>query len=356
MISSHSDPTCLRAADTLLRDHFCLREGESVAITVDSDSDAQVVRALTDRVTGLGGRSCVLAMARLPFQGALSDPYIPDPVQAAVAASDVWLDLTFPYMAGSGPFDRAMEAKRTRYLLLGDVRADGFGRLYGQADFDDLFRLQLLADGIFEQAQGQPCRVTSPSGTDFSFVMGRPATRKLRHANQPGAQTVPGSAIFYPELESVRGIIVLDAVFDERYRHLATPLTLEVDATVKSVKGGSQAKTMERALLRAGGGRYGNVVHITLGLHPFAASTGRSFIEDIRVMGCNAIGLGLPWWLPGGGENHPDGVVMNQSLWIGDRQLVADGLPLADGPLAQAWDSLASLRPGVPQAGPQGEP
>lgn len=343
MSTLHSDPRCLRAADVLLREHFCVQPGESVVLTVDNATDPELVRALTDRAAMLGARACAVGFGRLPFQGALSDPHIPDPVEAAVINSDVWLDLSFPYMAGSGPFDRAMAHKRTRYLLLGDLTAAGFGRLYGSVDFDDLFALQLAADALFAEAEGKRCRVTSASGTDFSFVMGKPATRKLRHANQPGAQTVPGSAIFYPDLDSVQGAIVLDAVFHEHYTQLHTPLTLEVDGKIRAVRGGSQAKAMDRSLLRAGGGQYGHVIHVTVGLHPFAASTGRSFIEDIRVAGCNAIGLGLPWWLPGGGENHPDGVVANQSFWIGNTQIVADGLPVGAGPLMDAWRKVADL-------------
>jgi hypothetical protein len=43
-------------------------------------------------------------------------------------------------------------------------------------------------------------------------------------------------------------------------------------------------------------------------------------------VGANAIGLGLPQWAPGGGENHPDCVMKSQSMWIGGTQIVADGV------------------------------
>ncbi len=64
--------------------------------------------------------------------------------------------------------------------------------------------------------------------------------------------------------------------------------------------------------------------------------TRRQFIEDIRVPGSNAIGMGLPWWEPGGGENHPDGIVLDQSLWVGDVQLVKDGDSRGAGSACQA--------------------
>jgi hypothetical protein len=337
-----SSASCLRAANVLLRDHFGVQPGESVVLTADDRSDGELVRALADTAAAIGARPCVLSIPQLPFQGSLSDPYISLSVEAAVKESDVWLDLTFPYMAGSGAFDRAMEHKRSRYLLIGDTSAMGFARLYASVEFDALFDLQLAADGFFREVEGTRCRVTSKAGTDFSFVMGRPATRKERRATNPGAQTIPGSAIFYPELDTVQGTIVLDAVFHEYYTALRDPLVLEVDGRIRSVSGGSAATAMDRALRRAGRGEYGNVIHVTVGLNPGAVHSGRSFMEDIRVIGCNAIGLGLPWWLPGGGENHPDGVVMNQTLQVGDRTIVSDGMPTPDAPFHDAFRRVVS--------------
>jgi hypothetical protein len=96
---------------------------------------------------------------------------------------------------------------------------------------------------------------------------------------------------------------------------------------VKELSGGAGSRSvMERALKRAGGGQYGSIIHFSHGFHPAARLTGESFMEDIRVRGNNAIGLGIPWWLPGGGENHPDAVVLSQSMWIDGRQVVRDGV------------------------------
>jgi hypothetical protein len=303
-----------------------VRRGEHVVLTTDECTDPALIRVLSDSAAALGATPVVLSFSRLPFQGALADPFIPDPVAAAVCESDVWLDMSFPYMAGSTPFDKALERKRTRYLLLGDLDAAGFGRLYGRIDFDKLFALQSTADQLLAAAQGKAARITSPGGSDFRFTIGKPATVKHRRAEQPGAQTIPGSAIFYPELESVQGRIVLEAVFHEYYSVPREPLVIEVDGKVRSVSGDGDAL--------AGGGEYGNVIHLTVGLNAAARMTGSSFIEDIRTVGCNAIGLGLPWWLPGGGENHPDGVVRQQSLWIEDELIIDKGVPASGHVLA----------------------
>lgn len=341
---SYRFDTCLaRAADVLVGSHFCVQEGESVLITADNKTDSALIDAVITSAARHGARPAVMCIPQLPYQGSLADPYICEPLLAAVARCDVWFDMAFPYMAGSRAFDEAMRAKRARYLLLGDIGAAGLARIYGSVDFDSLFELQLSVDRFLAQAEGKTCRVTSPLGTDFVFTMGKPASKKNRFANQAGPQTVPGSAIFYPELESVKGVIALEAMFHEYYTRLGSPLFLEIDGQVRALRGGAaESRIADRSLRRAGGGQYGNVIHLTVGLHPGAADTGTSFIEDIRVPGTNAIGLGLPWWVEGGGENHPDGVVRNQSLWIDGVQVVDEGRLLLP---SEAVAMLSQLEP-----------
>ncbi len=328
-----SPPGVARGVEVLLGDHLCVRAGETVHLTVDDAGDAQFVEQLLSRLDALGARASVLRLPTLPLQGLLADPHIPAAIASAVGACDLWLDLTFPYLAGSTPFSRAMENGRTRYLLLGDLRADGVARLYGTAGHDALFDLQDEADRMLRDAQGQPGRITTPAGTDIAFRIGKPASRKLRRATTPGSQTVPGSALFYPDVDSVRGVIALEAAFHDYYERLPDPVVLEVDGRIRTVGDGHHRDLVDRALRRAGAGEYGQVIHLTMGLHPAALDRGQSFIEDIRAPGCNAVGLGLPWWVPGGGENHPDGVIRQQSLWIGGERVLDGGLPVPGHPL-----------------------
>ena len=104
----------------------------------------------------------------------------------------------------------------------------------------------------------------------------------------------------------------------------------------------------ERALRRAGGGEhYGHVIHFTHGVHPTARVTGESFIEDMRATGNNAVGLGIPFWLPGGGENHPDAILAGQSLWVDGQAIVSDGVIVGPPELARLAERLV---PTVPAA------
>jgi leucyl aminopeptidase (aminopeptidase T) len=330
------------AADILVRDFMCVRAGEQVLITADTATDSVAVKALLNAARVQGANAGVFLTPQLPYQGSLADPYISEPLAAAVKSCDVWLDLTFPYMGGSRAHDEAMKGKRARSLLVADLGAGGIARLFGGVDFDRLFGLQEGLDALISSAQGKECRVTCPSGTDVRFTIGKPVTRKLRRTDQPGTYTPPGSAVIYPDIESVRGELVVHAAFHEYQERLIEPFRFKVDGRVRELSGGAGSRSvMERALKRAGGGQYGSIIHFSHGFHPAARLTGESFIEDIRVRGNNAIGLGIPWWLPGGGENHPDAVVLGQSMWIDGRQVVRDGAIVGPSELVRLEEALA---------------
>ena len=97
-------PELTQAADAMIRDVLLVQSGETVLITADTASDMQTVEAIQNAARSLDTPVALLIAPQLPFQGALGDPYISDPVRAAVTNCDVWIDLAFPYMAGSNAF------------------------------------------------------------------------------------------------------------------------------------------------------------------------------------------------------------------------------------------------------------
>ena len=140
------------------------------------------------------------------------------------------------------------------------------------------------------------------------------------------------------------GRIRIDSVFHEYYTALAEPMLLEVDGKISAIRGGGNERIVaERALRRAAGGEYGYVIHFTHAIHPAARATGTSFIEDMRAMGNDAIGMGLPWWQPGGGENHPDGILRMQTIDLDGERIVEDGLIVGPPELAALAAELAPL-------------
>lgn len=319
-------PELARAAHILVADYFRVRPGQQVLVTADSASEQALICAVRGAAALAGGRVAVLQIDQLPYQGGLADPWVPEPLAAAIMACDVWLDFTFPYLAGSHAYDAAMASKRVRYLLGGDVGGGGLVRLLARVDLDRLFAVHHALDAVVTRALGRACRITTDSGTDVTFTLAKPAYQKPRHADAAGFYVMPGLVTMFPEPESVRGTIVLEAAFHEWYAPMPAPLALRVEGKIRDMTGGGTAfRAMDRALRRAAGGEYGSVIHFTCGIHPAARTTGTSFIEDARVIGGDAVGFGIPWWLPGGGENHPDGVLTMQSIAIDGEEIVRRG-------------------------------
>ncbi len=338
-------PELARAALTLMRDVMCVGDGEHVLITTDTNSDRRAAEALQNAAYALGARVATVTLAPpLPFQGGLANQFMPDPVTAAAQHCDVWVDLCMPYIAGAAVYDQAMKNGRTRYFLAADIGSEGIVRLFGKADLDRVFAVSEVFNALLAASTGKTARCTTPLGTDVSFTLADPEGLAIARATKPGGYFVPGTVVVLPELETVRGTIVCETTFHEYYTALTEPCRFEVDGQIQSVTGaGTELKILERALRRAGNGSYGNIVHFTCGYHPAARFTGTSFIEDQRVVGCNAVGLGLPQWVEGGGENHPDCVMTGQSFWIDGQQIIDGGAIVAPPDLAAAARALQPL-------------
>ena len=337
-------PELTQAADAMIREVLLVQSGETVLITADTASDMQTVEAIQNAARNLDTPVALLIAPQLPFQGALGDPYISDPVRAAVTNCDVWIDLAFPYMAGSHAFDAAMQNKRTRYYLAAGLNAESTVRLFGKVNLDRLFAVTAAFDALLMEKQGAQGRITNPVGTDVSFTLGEPMAMGTGRANGPGALFVPGTVMIMPKEDSVKGVVKFDTVFHEYYTPLEEPISLTIDGTVQDVSGGvAEGTVLERSLRRASGEGLGYIIHFTCGIHPAARYTGHCFLEDQRVPGYNAVGLGLPFWMPGGGENHPDAVLSKQSLWLDGEQIVKDGTIVGPPDLAELAQDLQPL-------------
>jgi 2,5-dihydroxypyridine 5,6-dioxygenase len=333
------------AADVLVRDYMAVRPDEVVLITVDTATDPALARALMTALDRADARGSILTIPRLPFQGRLADPFIPPVVAGAAADCVVWIDLTFPYLAGARVCDDAVHSGRVRYLLGGDIGCAGLVRLFGDVDLDAYYTVHKTFDLVTAAAIDRTIRITDGRGSDVSFVLAKPGFAKPRRAETGGLYFVPGSCTMFPVSDTVRGTLKVVAAFHEHYAWFTEPATLTVAGTIREVTGGGADRVpFQRALRRAAGGHYGQVIHFTQGIHPAARVTGESFIEDMRATGNDAVGLGIPFWLPGGGENHPDAILSQQSLWVDGALVVEDGAIVDPPELAKLAERLVPKR------------
>lgn len=342
MLASQIAPEVARAADVLVRDYSAVKPGEAVLITADTHSNMTVVEATLNAANNLGAKTVVNIVPRVPFQGGLSNPYIAEPLAAAIGAADVWIDFMFPNIAGSEPYEHAIH--KVRYIMGGDVTADGLVRMFAKVDLDRLYDVHRAFIDVTNAAVGKEGRIINDRGTDVSFELGKLPFPKPRRAEKPGLYTVPGAVGLWPVPDKVKGYIVIDGAFHEYYTQMSPPMKLKIDGQIRDVAGGGpERKVMDRALRRAAKGNYGKVIHFTCGIQPSARYTGRSFIEDQRVMGNDAVGLGTPFWEPGGGENHPDAVVSTQTIWIDGKLIVKDGTIVGPAKLKKHADKLQPI-------------
>jgi 2,5-dihydroxypyridine 5,6-dioxygenase len=333
-------PEMTHAARVLVRDVLRTKADETVLITADTASDMDAVGALQGAAHDLGAKASVLITPQLPLHGGFADPYIPETVGAAAKSCDVWIELNWPYMAGSNAYDEALEENRVRYYLAVGLTGEALVRLFGKPVLEDVFAVTDAFHAL--HVKGTPCRMTNQAGSDVSFLLGDPLPIGLCRAEEPGCFGLPGAVAIMPQEESVKGVLKLDTIFHEYYATaLSDPITLSVDGRIREVSGGlSETRILDRALRRAGGGEYGYIIHFTCGVHPTARFTGDCFVEDQRVMGNNAVGMGLPFWVPGGGENHPDALLSKQSIWLDGEQIVRDGVIVGPPKLAELASKL----------------
>jgi len=166
----------------MLSDFLAYRPSERLVITGDTAGDAAVIQAIAAAAIAVGARPMIITLPQLPYQGKLADPYLPEALAGAVAACDLWIDLTFPYIAGSALHDRALKSGAIRYMLASDLTAEALLRLFGGGVIESFFSRQAALDAAFTRAAGRPVRITSPLGTDVAFTLGKPHAARPRRA------------------------------------------------------------------------------------------------------------------------------------------------------------------------------
>ena len=338
-------PEVAHASDVLMKDVLLAKKGEEVLITADDATDMAAVLALKDAAHKIGAKATVTLTPQMPHQGGFSDPFIPEPVRLAIKSCDVWVELGFPYMMGSKASDAALHDGRVRYYLSPGLTSESMVRLYTGVDLDALYATTHEFEKLLGDAAGKECRITNDAGSDVTFKIDEPQPIALCRAEKPGITGVPGTVLIPPDIETVKGVLKLESVFtDDIYDQCKEPLTIELDGKIQKISGGGEYHDVwENALKKAGGGKdYGYVIHFTCGFHPGAQNTGDCFIEDQRAAGNNAVGLGLPFWVEGGGETHPDSMISGQSVWVDGEQFVENGTIIAPPELRELATKLGA--------------
>lgn len=321
------------AARKLIREIFAVTPGETVTLTLDCDSDLAVARVIADAAREAGAFPMLLQTPTPGGVGKAADPDLPvDALSGALLASDVWIELNHQWLLYSTPFERAYRGnKKLRYMCLADFDEGLLIRTVGRVETS---RLRTFMDRTAElHKQAKTMRVTTPAGTDVRFEL------EPRHyvcvdsgdASRPGVHMLTGQLNIVPRFGSVQGTIVFDGSVTPPFgRILETPIKLTVeDSVIVRVEGGEEAAEYEAWLRHFNDPGMLKMAHIAYGFNPGAILTG-SVVEDERVWGCTEWGIGYVSTIdapPDGQEavSHSDGICLNSSVWLDDRQIMDRG-------------------------------
>ena len=271
-------------------------------------------------------RPAVLTIPRLPYQGALADP-----VRAAGRggrrrpAARCGSTSRFPTSPAPRVCDKAIhDGQRALPPRRRHGRARARAPVRRASTSTRYYDVHRAFDEVTAAAIGRPVRITDARGSDVTFTLGQAGLREAAPRRPARASTsCRARARCSRSRRACAACCRSSPPSTSTTRGLAEPAALVIDGRIREVTGGGADRAvLQRALRRAAGGEYGHVIHFTHGIHPAARMTGESFIEDMRAVGNNAVGLGIPFWLPGGGENHPDAILTEQSIWIDGRKIV----------------------------------
>jgi len=321
-----------KVAMKLVCDIFKVKLNEEVAITYDTLSHPAVVEAVASEIVRVGAKPLLLCVPAPRGVGKAADPDLPlKPLSAALQNVDVWIEFNQQWLLYSSAFEAAIKNKSLRYMCLVGMDEDMFVRTL-DIDLEKLASFMKALAEILTTAK--QVRITNPSGTDvrFSNHPQRPIVCDYGHASKPGIHMLPGQMSWTPIEESINGKIVFDGSIVPPLGVLKEPVTLVVkEGRIVEIAGGSQARQFESWLKSFKHEGMFRLAHISLGLNPGARLSG-NVLEDERVWGCSEWGIGYisedltPGEVyPDQAPSHCDGVCLNSTIVVDDREIFADG-------------------------------
>jgi 2,5-dihydroxypyridine 5,6-dioxygenase len=323
-----------KAADTLCRELFKLKDGETCVITADTESDPQVVNAIARAAFSCGAKPMGVSLASPLGVGKAADVMLPvKALTACLKEADAWIELNNQWLLYSTPYEVAMkENKKLRHMCLAGLSTDMMVRCIGRVNYPILSRF--LEKMLELTVSAKHWRFTTPAGEDIEFENSCNPNRVYGmdsgYADKPGSHMMAGQIGWTPEWDTINGTIVFDGSIVPPCGLLNEPVFLKIEkGHVISIKGGRQAQEFETWLRRFHDPRMFTLAHVCWGFNPGAKLTG-DVVEDERVWGATEWGLGhigscliSPDGIPA--ASHTDGICLNTSAWLDDIQVLDQG-------------------------------
>ena len=346
MMQAATESQISETARKLVKDILKTRPNETVVITCDTGSDWGFVTAVEMAAVSVGARPLVVRNRAPPHVGRAAEPYLPlDSLTAAVASSDVWIELNAKWLLYSSVYETAMKQARTRYMCLVGMSIDMAARCVGMVDVPRVLEFQRALQRV--TAKTHSMHYTTPAGTNVRFE--NDAKRPVLvegDVSGPGEYMLLGQVDWAPVEETINGVIVFDGSVNppDELGLLRNPVKLEVrNGRVVRTYGSEEAKVYEQWLAALNDGKMYSLAHLSYGCNPGAKLTG-NVLEDERIWGA------LEWGLGNQSEtfralntraiSHSDGITLRPTL-EGDGCLIIKDSRFVHPELVKLAESLA---------------
>ena len=193
-----------QAAYKLMHDMVKVKKGESVLITIDSVSDFRVAEEVAKISEALGAKVMLAWHSTPKGYGALTMPYLPEPLIECADKTDIWIELNDQWLLYSPLWDKAVTNGRTRQVMLGGLGIERIVRNIGKVELAVQKEFQNQLTAMTKNASEM--RITNKVGTDVSFKNDpqRPINNEIDYSTA-GAHFLIGQIGWAPIEESING-------------------------------------------------------------------------------------------------------------------------------------------------------
>jgi len=338
-----------KAAHKLASEMFKLKEGETFAITADTESDPRVVEATAAAAFAAGAKPMVIWTASPLGVGKAADPMLPvEALTAVLNNADAWVEFNNEWLLYSTPYEKAMkENKKLRHLCLVGMNVDMMVRIIARVDLPTLEKFQDKLIAMTKAAKH--IKMTTPAGGNVEFDNDpkRPIICEVGYADTPGSHMLGGQIGWSPSFKSINGIIAFDGSVVPPIGLVKAPIKLHVkEGKIEKIEGKEDARLFETWLKSFKDPLMSRMAHVCYGVNPGARLTG-NIVEDERVWGCTEWGIGYVGQMLTGGEpipapSHTDGICLNTSIWLDGKQIFDNGR-VVDPDLSKLAKKLGKL-------------
>jgi leucyl aminopeptidase (aminopeptidase T) len=313
-------PDLRPAVDTVIRECLAVKAGEDVLVIVDPASRT-IGEALCDGARAVGADAVLAIMDQRANNG--TEP--PRPLAAALSACDVFIAPTTRSLSHTQARKRAIDAG-ARGATMPGVTEDMLARTLA-VDFALMAaRSQAVAE-LLGAAAG--AHVSCPRGSDFTLQLtGRAGLADDGDLTAAGAfGNLPAGEGFIAPLNG-SGTIVAASLAPLGLSDQPATLTVQ-DGRIVAAEGGLGPEYLKR--LQAHGELGTNLAELGVGTNECARLTG-NVLEDEKVLGTVHVAFGASAFIGGtvSVPIHLDVVVIDASLEIDGRQVLADGRYVLD--------------------------